>query len=281
MKKWLNKILAIISIISLTGCTLVRPDTAGEEKEVSDEEVKQVVSKVIDENWDQIKEYVGDMPVTMRSADGRVDADRIVEETLAEEHGREYLSFCYSVATGADTDTILHQAKQLLPEDTYADLLVRVDDNRRSIYESYGARLFTITKENQEDFYHDLQKLVVSSTVLLVSSIVYTAMPHIFFWGKISALAAVSVSAGAIAGTIMSVYAWYETDQSYDKAFKDWLTMITEAPYAAYLMTTSVISLGQSMSLNPICCSVILGVFTLFNALNIVRDMIEVYGDGD
>lgn len=77
----------------------------------------------------------------------------------------------------------------------------------------------------------------------------------------------------------MSVYTWYETSQSYDMAFKQWLTMITEEPYAAYLMVTSVIGMGQAMQLSPVSCGVILGVFTLFNVLNILREMLETYGD--
>ncbi|MCF7941283.1 MAG: hypothetical protein K9M84_06710 [Spirochaetia bacterium] len=279
MKQWMNRIIAVLLIIPLSGCSLVQPHSGNEGIEVSDSEIREVVSRAIDQNWEHIAAHLEGIPETARSAAGSVDADMVIDMTLQEEQGEEYLSFCYSIATGADVDTILGQAQQLLPQETYDELLESIDESTRTIYRSYEARIFSIDDDNRAEFFHDLQKLVVSTTVLLTASIVYTAMPHIFFWGKISALAAVSVSAGAVAGTLMSVYTWYETSQSYDMAFKQWLTMITEEPYAAYLMVTSVIGMGQAMQLSPVSCGVILGVFTLFNVLNILREMLETYGD--
>jgi hypothetical protein len=279
MKQWMNRIVAVLLIIPLSGCSLVQPHSGNEGIEVSDSEIREVVSRAIDQNWEHIAVHLEGIPETARSAAGSVDADMVIDMTLQEEQGEEYLSFCYSIATGADVDTILGQAQQLLPQETYDELLESIDESTRTIYRSYEARIFSIDDDNRADFFHDLQKLVVSTTVLLTASIVYTAMPHIFFWGKISALAAVSVSAGAVAGTLMSVYTWYETSQSYDMAFKQWLTMITEEPYAAYLMVTSVIGMGQAMQLSPVSCGVILGVFTLFNVLNMFREMLEAYGD--
>jgi len=281
MKQWMNRVVCVLIIVSMTGCSLVVPDSGGDLNDVDDAELKRVVSRVIDEEWDHIADYIEDLPPTTRAVNGAVDSERIIAETMAEEHGRDYLEFCYSVASGADVDIVLQKAKALLSAEEYADLLQKTERTRSLIYHTYGTRLFDIDEENQDDFYKDLEKLVVSSTVLLTASVVYAAMPHIFFWGKITALAAVSVSAGVVAGTVMSIYTWYTSDEDYVDAFEDWLKMITEEPYAAYLLATSVISLGQSMGLSPVSCSVILGVFAMFNALNILRDMLNTYGDSE
>jgi hypothetical protein len=240
-------------------------------------EKKRVVAENIDRQW----EYIGDkIESSGRAAGGeRLEGALIVDQMLQEEQGEAYLDFCYSVASGEDSEELLEKARQLVSEQQYEDLLETVEATRGLIMEQAQARLLSIDEENRAAFYKDLRKLVVSTTVLLTASVVYSAMPHIYFWGKISALAAVSVSAGAAAGTVIAVYDWYINDVDIVDAFSDWIKMITDEPYAAYLMATSVISLGQSMNMNPVSCSVILGVFTVFNALNIVRDMLEAYGE--
>ncbi|MDA3832120.1 MAG: hypothetical protein PF495_01860 [Spirochaetales bacterium] len=278
MKQIINKLTAALLAISLTGCSLVIPENLTREELADNEEMKSTVAKSISEQWEYIEGEIDELPSSMRAANGKPDTSLIVNEMLKEEKGQEYLEFTYSVASGADADTVMAQAEVLLPEEKYQELVDQVGQARSVIYETYGSRLFALDDENRSDFYKDLRKLVVSTIVLLTASVVYSAMPHIFFWGKISALAAVSVSAGAAAGTVISVYDWYVNDKDMFDAFNDWINMITDEPYAAYLMATSVVSLGQSMNLNPISCSVILGVFTVFNALNIVRDMIESYG---
>jgi hypothetical protein len=265
----------MLVMISLTGCSLIVPG-AGQGQQVSTEEKKSVVAQNIDQQWDHISEQVDS---TRRAASGPVDGSLVVDQMLQEERGEAYLDFCFDIASGADPQVLLEKAEKLVSPEQYEQLLETVDQARTMIMEESASRVLSIDDENRDVFYKDLRKLVVSTTVLLTASVVYSAMPHVYFWGKISALAAVSVSAGAAAGTVISVYDWYINDVDMLDAFSDWIKMITDEPYAAYLMATSVISLGQSMNMNPVSCSVILGVFTVFNALNIVRDMLDAYGE--
>ena len=281
MKRFLNRAVAVVLMVSLAGCSLAGPGTYGRIEDVSDEEIGDVVERVIDEHWDTIGEAMDEHGTSMRAFGDDISPEMVVEEAFKEEKGREQVEFCYAVATGADVDTVLGQAEKLLTEEQYADLLLQVEDNREGIYRAAQRAVFDINDENREDFYDDLQKLVVSTTVLLTASIVYSLMPHVFYWGKITALAAISVSAGAVAATIMSIYSWYQTDKDEFDAFKDWLNMVTEEPHAAYLTVCSVISLGHSMKFSPICTSAILGIFAIYNVLSIVRDMLESYGEED
>ncbi|MGM0432683.1 MAG: hypothetical protein ACQEQU_08215 [Spirochaetota bacterium] len=278
MRALLNRVVAVVVACAFTGCSLVGPANSlyvGGEDPV---EVRETVASTIEQQWDHINTEVEGLPRSVRTEDGGVNGNLVVDQMLQEEMGTEYLEFCYAVASGQDTDTVMEKAETLLSEEQYAQLEDQVAQVETRLYERYASRAFSIDDENREAFYKDLRKLVVSTSVLLTASVVYSAMPHIYFWGKISALAAVSVSAGAAAGTVISVYDWYVHDTDMYEAFNDWIAMITEEPYAAYLMATSVISLGQSMGLSPVSCSVIMGVFTVFNALNIVRDMLEAYG---
>ncbi len=273
-----NKCIAILLLISFSGCTLVTPEAIRMIGKVSDEELEDAVEKIIVEYWDNIEGFIEIPPDGTRSV-GDIDARMIVENAMKEEQGRDYMEFCYSVATGADVDTVLYQAKGLLSEENYAVLIDQVDENRSMIHAQYGTRVFDVNDENQIDFYNDLERLVVTTTVLLTAAIIYSFMPHAFFWGKITALAAISVSAGAVAATIMSIYSWYQTDQDPFLAFKDWLGMVTEEPYAAYLMVCSVLTLGQSMKFSPISTGAIIGIFAIYNALSIMKEMIEAYAE--
>lgn len=276
MKDFLRRCVASLMIVSLSGCSLI-PAVAGTG---TDEERRQsVVEQVIADHWEEIEPYVGMDSEDRSSSAERITPHEVIELTLQEENGREYIDFCYSIATGADVSEVLERAESLLTEKQYAQLEGMIEEQDRMIYESFSRDIFSVTEANRADFIKDLRKLVVSSTVLLTASIVYSVMPHMFFWGKVSAMAAVSVSAGAVAGTIMCVYGWYENDPDYEDAFKEWLKMITEDPYESYLLVTSVISMGHSMGLNPLCCSIIVGVFALYNALDIIRDMLEAYGE--
>ncbi len=278
MNNLLNKCISIILLISFTGCTLITPEAIRLIDHVSDDELEDAVEKIIVEHWDSIEEFVEEPPDGSRSV-RELDARTIVENAMGEEQGREYMEFCYSVANGADVDTVLYQAEGLLSDENYALLMEKVDENSRMLRSQYATRIFEVDEENQIEFYNDLEKLVVTTTVLLTAAIIYSFMPHAFYWGKITALAAISVSAGAVAATIMSIYSWYQTDQDPFLAFKDWLGMVTEEPYAAYLMVCSVLTLGQSMKFSPISTGAIIGVFAIYNALSIFKEMLEAYGE--
>jgi hypothetical protein len=274
MRKIGSRLTAVLLIVSLSGCSLVMPS---HNSPVVTKEKKQVVAENIDSQWEYIGDKIEDPSRTV--SEEKLEGSLVVDQMLQEDQGEAYLDFCYSVASGEDSELVLEKAELLVSEKQYEELLESVEAARGLIMEQAEARMLSIDEENREEFYKDLRRLVVSTTVLLTASVVYSAMPHIYFWGKISALAAVSVSAGAAAGTVIAVYDWYVNDIDIVDAFSDWIKMITDEPYAAYLMATSVISLGQSMNMNPVSCSVILGVFTVFNALNIVRDMLEAYGE--
>ena len=277
MRQWVRSILGRIAIISLVGCSTV---TEPLETDHVDMETKQefLVQLIID-HWDEIGEWE-ELPVA-RGVDRRTEALRAVEQLAGDAQGRKLVEFCYAVGTGEDVSVILERARALLSEQEYEILLSRISELEAKTLEGHGSSrsLFVLDEDNKEDFFADLQRLVVSTTVLLTASVVYAAMPTVFCWGKVSALAAVSVSAGVVAGTLVSVYPWYELEQEPLDAFKDWLNMVTKEPHAAYLLTVSVISIGHSMHMSPVSCGIIIGIFGMYNALDIVRQMLETYGE--
>lgn len=277
MKQWVRSVLGMIAIISLVGCSLVTEplDAASVDLETQQE----FLVRLIVDHWDELGEWE-ELPVA-RGVDRRTQAEQAVEQLVGDPQGRKLVEFCYAVGTGQDVSVVLQRARALLSELEYEMLLERITElEQRTLSDPGSSRsLFVLDEDNKEDFFADLQRLVVSTTVLLTASVVYAAMPTVFCWGKVSALAAVSVSAGVVAGTLVSVYTWYELEQEPLDAFKDWLNMVTKEPHAAYLLTVSVISIGHSMHMSPVSCGIIIGIFGMYNALDIVRQMLETYGE--
>jgi hypothetical protein len=114
--------------------------------------------------------------------------------------------------------------------------------------------------------------------VLLVAGIVYACIPNVIFWGKVTAAAAISVAAGIVATTVMSIYRYYKYDnESLSSSFQDWLTDVTTEPAAAFAVATSMISVGKTMTTSPVVTGLIIIVFSIYQVMDLVKPLLKKY----
>lgn len=278
MTKWLRNMVCGILIFSISGCSLNWEQTPATE-EVSDQVIQETVKGAIESEWLHIEGFLEDIPAAAKGldAEGNIDLDMIIEETLNEELGKEYLDFCYTVVNSENVDEVLNKAKVLLPEAEYAQLVEKTEESKSIILAQYATQMRALSEEQRPAFMKDLQKLVVRSTVLLTASIVYACIPKLCFWGKVSAAAAISIAAGAVASTTVALYNWYKYGGDFAEAFSDWLKSVTVEPEASYALAASVIATANSMKLTPVSCGLVLSVFAMYQALDMLKAMMAAY----
>ncbi|MBQ0072117.1 MAG: hypothetical protein KBS81_09755, partial [Spirochaetales bacterium] len=136
----------------------------------------------------------------------------------------------------------------------------------------------SLNAKQREEFYNDLRSLVVKSVVLLTSAIVYAFIPKTIFWGKVSAATAVSVSAGVVASTLVTIVEWADVDTvQSETSFSDWLTSVTIDPFTNWALAQGVINAQAAVSESPITAALILGVFAIYNVIESAKVMLEKY----
>lgn len=277
-KHLLEKLVCLILIVSLTGCNLNW--NRSQVPKVSDKELMPTMARVIDEQLEVVLPYLDEelsgevsRALLATSMDGRA----VVDSTLEEQAGRDYLEFGYAVATTEDAQMVVDYARNLLPADEFAVLEGKVSE-ARSLMFSKGEELSRALPPHQRQaFMKDLQKLVTRTIVLLVAGIVYACIPKVVFWGKITAAAAIAIAAGIVATTIMSIWRYYEFDMDKDVAFEDWLKSVTTEPETAYALAASIIAMGTTLKRGPIVTGIILGVFAIYNVIDLVKPMLKTY----
>lgn len=268
--------VSLLLAVSIAGCSL----TGGGEFAplYSTEIMERDVGAVIVDQWDTIAPHLEGVLSESRGPDGsEIRPEDVIEGLKGEENGDKYLEFTYSAAVRGDADEVLEQAKELLPADVYNELLGKADEVRRefSLYVEENSR--ELQEEYREDFMRDAQQLISRSVVLLTAAVVYAFIPRFMIWGKISAAAAISVAAGATAVTVMSIWRYYEFGTDTLESFDQWLKDVAKEPKASYALATSVVSMAASMEMSPVATGIILGVFAIYQAVDMLRTMIEVY----
>ena len=273
--------LCFLLAISIAGCSLV--DSSPRKQARITELMKNEMRKVVIDQWEIIEPHLAkdnleeEGGTRGNNAFESINPEEVIREMLKEEKGDEYLSFFHSAAVSGDADTVLAKAKELLPEDVYEELLSEADSTRRSLIQVMEEGARGLKDEYREDFMRDMQQLIARSIVLLTAGVVYAFMPTFFFFGKISAAAAISVAAGAVAVTVMSIWRFYEFDSEVGESFEEWLSAVAVEPKASYALAASVTSMAATMGLSPVCCGIVLGVFAIYQAIDLLRTMIDVY----
>ncbi len=278
VKSTMEKLTCLILIVSLSGCDLGW-DRSSLPK-ISDRDLKPLMATIIDEQLDIVLPYLeDDFPATCRETvrRGDIEGSEVVELTLAEDLGREYLEFGYAVAVGDDADTVVDYAERLLPAQEFAQLQDRLRDAESSIVSEGGQVARRLPPSQREAFMKDLQKLVTRTVVLMTAGIVYACIPSAVFWGKVTAASAIAVAAGVVSTTIMSIWRYYEFDMDVDQAFEDWLKSVTIEPETAYALAASVIAMGTTLKRGPVVTGIVLGVFAIYNVIDMVRPMLKLY----
>ncbi|MFA5514286.1 MAG: hypothetical protein WDA17_05160 [Sphaerochaetaceae bacterium] len=271
-------VAAVWLIISLIGCSLAWEPFAN--PQLSQQEMIPVVARVIDEQRAVVEPILNEYDELEQGVRtlGSFDGQHVVQQLLEQEKGEEYLRFSHAVATGASSDEVLLLAKSLVDEQQYDQLSARVlstDRQMRSMGQLYVRQL---PPSQRDAFLRDLQKLVTKTLVLMVAGIVYSCIPTILFWGKITAAAAISVAAGITATTVMSIYRYYSsTDASLSQSFEQWMVDVTTDPSAAYAIAASMTAVGSAMSGGPVVTGLIVVVFSIYQVIDLVKPLLKKY----
>lgn len=282
LRRFLNQSVAVLLLAAMVSCNAAYLPSF--KASITDSEMKPAVAKVIDAQMNYIKDYLDD-DIKARidggsSKGGPLSGADIVELTVNEQGGRDYLDFCYAVdlsQTSLDVDPVMSTAQSVLSAKEYERLKSQADDLEASMTAKGIEFAKGLPLNQQEAFYKDLKVLVTRSVVLLVAGIVYAAVPNLVFWGKISAAAAISVGAGLVAISVMSLYEYYKYGTGEGMDFETWFKDLIKIPQADFALTTTVTAMAEALGMGPVVTGIILCVFAVYNIVGLVRSMLKTY----
>lgn len=282
LRRFLNQSVAVLLLAAMVSCNAAYLPSF--KASITDSEMKPAVAKVIDAQMNYIKDYLDD-DIKARidggsSKGGPLSGADIVELTVNEQGGRDYLDFCYAVdlsQTSLDVDPVMSTAQSVLSAKEYERLRSQADELEASMTAKGIEFAKGLPLNQQEAFYKDLKVLVTRSVVLLVAGIVYAAVPNLVFWGKISAAAAISVGAGLVAISVMSLYEYYKYGTGEGMDFETWFKDLIKIPQADFALTTTVTAMAEALGMGPVVTGIILCVFAVYNIVGLVRSMLKTY----
>ena len=282
----LNEAVAMLLLAALVACNVnYRPSF---KESITDAGLRSRVSRVIDTQMENIKEYLDeDLRTQIEEGSARAAAglggSEIVDLTLKESGGRDYLDFCYAVdlSNGSeDLDGVMDTARSVLPAETYAELVDRTEEVSRSLNLKGEEMARAIPLNQQAAFYRDLKILVTRAIVLLVAGVVYACIPDLVFWGKVSAACAISVGAGLVAISIMSLYEYFRFGAGEGQSFEEWFKELIKIPQADFALTASITAIAEAMGAGPVVTGIIICLFGLYNVVDLARTMLKTYNFG-
>lgn len=282
LRRFLNQSVAVLLLAAMVSCNAAYLPSF--KASITDSEMKPAVAKVIDAQMNYIKDYL-DEDIKARidggsSKGGPLSGADIVELTVNEHGGRDYLDFCYAVdlsQSSLDVDPVMSTAQSVLSAKEYERLRSQADELEASMTAKGIEFAKGLPLNQQEAFYKDLKVLVTRSVVLLVAGIVYAAVPNLVFWGKISAAAAISVGAGLVAISVMSLYEYYKYGTGEGMDFETWFKDLIKIPQADFALTTTVTAMAEALGMGPVVTGIILCVFAVYNIVGLVRSMLKTY----
>ena len=282
----LNEAVAMLLLAALVACNVnYRPSF---KESITDAGLRSRVSRVIDTQMENIKEYLDEDLRTQieegsARAAGGLGGSEIVDLTLKESWGRDYPDFCYAVdlSNGSeDLDGVMDTARSVLPAETYAELVDRTEEVSRSLNLKGEEMARAIPLNQQAAFYRDLKILVTRAIVLLVAGVVYACIPDLVFWGKVSAACAISVGAGLVAISIMSLYEYFRFGAGEGQSFEEWFKELIKIPQADFALTASITAIAEAMGAGPVVTGIIICLFGLYNVVDLARTMLKTYNFG-
>ena len=272
-----NWAVVLLLSIPLSGCSLGWE--ASSKAKITDKELYPTIARVLDEQKEVVWEYL-DEDVSRFLTEEIPTGEEIVQSTLTEEQGREYLEFCYAV-NNENTETQVEQvvafARNLISEEEMENLESQLDETRSRMLLEAKVLAKGLAPSQRAPFWKDMQKLVTRSLVLFTAGIVYACIPTAVFWGKISAATAVAVAAGVVASTVMSVWRYYQFGGNLDESFSEWLMEVTTEPELSYALAASMISVGKTLKRGVVVTGIIICVFALYNVIDMVKPMLSKY----
>lgn len=273
-----TNLLSIWIIVSLLGCSFSWEPFRNAKLEES--EMIPMVARVLDEQLATVApvlEEYGEFDNQMRTLLERESGQAIVDKMLLEEQGSDYLRFSHAIISDSSIDHVLDEAKLLIPENEFEELSRSVRSIEREMREAGEFQSRALPPSQKEAFMRDLQKLITKTVVLMVAGIVYACIPTVVFWGKITAAAAISVAAGIVATTIMSIYRYYQFGDDSSSSFQEWMTDVTTDPTAAYAIAASMTTIGKTMANGVVVTGLIIVVFSIYQVIDLVKPLLKKY----
>jgi hypothetical protein len=264
-------------VLQFSGCSLGWE--ASVKAKVTDEKLFPTVAKVIDEQKDVVWDYLQeDLSKTLK--DELPEGLQIVENTLGEEHGRDYLEFCYAVSNGNGEDqveTVIDYARELVSAEEMAGLETKLNETRAIMMREGENFAKGLAPSQRVAFWKDMQKLVTRTLVLFTAGIVYAFIPDVVFWGKISAASAIAIATGIVASSVMSLWRYYQFGGNADESFNEWLMTVSTEPEISLALSTSILAMGKTLKRGPIVTGIVICVFALYNVIDMVKPMLKEY----
>lgn len=280
--KLLNQGVALLLLVAMVSCNAAYIPSF--KASITDSQMKPAVAKVIDAQMNYIKDYLDeDVRAGIdgsSSKGGPLSGADIVELTMEEKGGKDYLDFCYAVdlsQANLDVEPIMDTAQSVLSAEEYGRLKIQAQELETSMNAKGLEFAKGLPLNQQEAFYKDLKTLVTRAVVLLVAGIVYAAVPNLVFWGKISAAAAIAVGAGLVAISVMSLYEYYEYGTGEGVDFETWFKDLIKIPQADFALTTTVTAMAEALGMGPVVTGIILCVFAIYSIVGMVRTMLKTY----
>ncbi len=278
--RFLNEVIATVVLVAFVACNAGYIPSFKDS--ITESEMRTRVSRVIDAQLDNIKDQLDDdLKAGIDGIQSRGDkGSQIVELTLGESSGRDYLDFCYAVdmsQSSMDVEGVMDTAKCILPADEYDELVQMTEEVEREITLKGEEFARGIPLNQQAAFYKDLKTLVTRAIVLLVAGVVYACIPNVVFWGKISAACAIAVGAGLVAITVMSLYEYYRFGAGEGQDFESWFKELIEIPKADFALTTAITAMADALSLGPVVTGIIICIYALYNVVDLTRQMMKTY----
>lgn len=274
MRIFLDKGIAIILIASImiVSCSMPQHGPGS----ISSSALISASGRAIDMYLDDIRQYV-EQDLNVRGILDDVDGYDVATRTMDEENGREYLEFALETSRYKSADEVFEAADGLLPDEELEKIKEKVATIERRLFSSADRVARILSPSQQEEFYNDLTILVVKSSVLLTAAVVYSLVPTVVLWGKVTAASAVAIAAGVLSATIMAIVEHYKADVDTEESFIEWLETVAKEPMVSWGLASSVISISQSISKGPVVGAIILLVFALFGVVDDAKAMLEKY----
>ncbi len=270
--------LVIALIIPLSGCSMGWE--AKSKGRVDDRDLIPRATQIIEEQRKTVLPYL-DEELSNSLGRGEVSSAAIVANTLAEERGREYLEFMYTVgysdAVDDQYEQVIAYAHSLLDEQARVELDEQLAQTRAILMEKGEHLARALAPSQRPAFWKDMQKLVTRTLVLFTAGVVYACIPTVVLWGKVAAAASIAVATGVVSTTVMSIWRYYQFGGSLDESFAEWIATVTSEPETSYALAASMIAVGTTMKRGPVVTGIVICVFALYNVIDMIKPMLKKY----
>ncbi len=267
----------LIFSLLLTSCS---PQLASNKK-IEKEKLLSESSRLINQCYSDVRAIMikeGEYSEEEFNSHGILDGEELTRNLYQEENGKELLELLCLSQNAEDVDEVLSKAKGFLDKDQYNELENKSREVEKKFKEE-GKRIARgLNPGEKEQFYKDLRSVTVKSIVLLTAAIVYACIPKVMFWGKVSAASAVSIAAGVVASTLITILEWSDKDLQQDsEAFKNWLDNVTSEPIAAWALAQGVINTQSAISTNYVTGALVLFVFAIYHITDGTKKLLKEY----